>query len=154
MAVLFAGAVDVRAIPAVAGVVAAAEHERTGGRADRDRALVNEYSLDDAAAVRATEMLGPGRQEQVEDLDQTTALDPVKQPQVELAARGSAANPRTLLSPDEHRSGVPPVIKQVTERHSERDGQRPQRLDRRVTAALLQVRQRRLGQVSASREGG
>jgi hypothetical protein len=57
-------------------------------RADRDRPGMYEHPLDDAGAVRAARVIGAGGQEQVEDLDQAAALDPVNEPQVELAAGG------------------------------------------------------------------
>jgi len=76
----------VRAVAAVPGVIARAERDRLAGRADGDRPGVHEDPLDDAGAVRAAEMIGPGGQEQVEDLDQAAALDPVNQPQAELPA--------------------------------------------------------------------
>jgi len=115
---------------------------------------VHEHPLHDAGAVRAAEMIGPGRQEQVEDFDQAAALDPVNQPQAELPAGRRPAYPRALLSPDDHRAGLPPVLEQVAEGDAKPQGQRPQRLDRRVAAALLEVRQRGLGDIRAGRQGG
>src|SRR6516165_11344886 len=73
--VLVGRAVDVRAVTAVPGVITSAERDRFAGRADRDRPGVHEHPLDHAGAVRAAEMIGPGGQEQVEDLDQAAALD-------------------------------------------------------------------------------
>src|SRR5689334_2395961 len=99
-------------------------------------------------------MLGVRGQEHVEHLDQPARLDPVEQSQVKLAAGGRPADPRALLRPDHDRSGLPPVFQQVAERHAEPDGQRPQRLDRGVAPALLQVGQCGLGQVGPGREGG
>jgi hypothetical protein len=115
---------------------------------------VHEYPLDDAGAMRAAEMFGPGGQEHVEDLDQAAALDPVNQPQVELPARGRPAHPRALLGPDDHRGGLTPVLQQVAEGHAQPQGQRPQRLDGRITPALLQVGQRGLRDIGAGRQGG
>jgi hypothetical protein len=151
--VLLGRAVDVRAVAAVPGVVARAERDRVAGRADRDRPGVHEHPLDHAGTVRAAEVIGPGGQEQVEDLDQAAPLDPVEQPQVELTAGGGSAHPRALLGPDDHHSGLAPVFQQVTEGHAEPQGQRPQRLDGRIAPALLQVRQRGLGHIRAGREG-
>ena len=85
--------------------------------------------------------------------DQAAALDPVKQPQVELAAGGGPAHPRALLGPDDHARGLPPVFQQVAKGYAEPQGQRPQRLDGRVAPALLQVGQRGLGHVRTGCEG-
>jgi hypothetical protein len=104
--------------------------------------------------MRAAHVIGPGRQEQVEDLDQAAALDPVEQPQVELPAGGGPAHPRALLGPDDHARGLPPVFQQVAEGYAQPQRQRPQCLDSRVAPALLQVGQRGLGHVRAGREGG
>ena len=108
-----------RAVAAVPGVVAGAERDRLAGRADRDRPGVHEHPLHHAGAVRAAEVIGPGGQEQVEHLDQAATLDPVEQPQVELAAGGGPAHPRALLGPDHHRGGLAPVFQQVAEGHAE-----------------------------------
>jgi hypothetical protein len=50
--------------------------------------------------VRAAQVIGPRGQEQVEDLDQTAALDPVDQPQVELTTGSGPAyaRPKTIES--------------------------------------------------------
>ena len=112
-----------RAVAAVPGVVARAERDRFADRADRDRPGVHEYPLDDPDAVRAAEVIGPGGQEQVEDLDQAAALDPVDQPQAELPAGGRPAHPRALLGPDDHRGGLAPVLQQVAEGHAQSQGQ-------------------------------
>ena len=80
---------------------------------------MHEDPLDDAGAVRAAEMIGPGGQEQVEDLDQAAALDPVNQPQAELPAGRRPAYARALLGPDDHRAGLPAILEQVAEGHAE-----------------------------------
>src|SRR6185503_7520379 len=100
---------------------------------------VYEHPRYHADAVRAAEVIGPGREEQVEDLDQAAAFDPVEQPQVELTAGGGPVHPGTLLGPDHDGGRLPPVFPQVAEGHAEPQGPRPQRLDGRVTPALLQV---------------
>ena len=144
---------DVRPVAAVPGEITGAEGQRVVGRADRDRPGVHEHPLDHAAAVRTAKMLGPGGQEHVEYLDQAAALDPVEQPQVELPALGRPAHPRALLRPDHDRGSLAAVLEQVAEGHAEPEGQRPQRLDGRIAAALLQVCQRGLRDIRAGRQG-
>src|ERR1700691_3778436 len=99
-------------------------------------------------------MLAPGGQEHGEDLDQAAALYPVQQPQVELPAGRRPAHPRTLLGADDDRGRLGPVFEKITERDAESQGQRPQRLDRRVAPSLLQVGQRGFCDVGAVRERG
>ncbi len=85
-----------------------------------------------------------------EDLGEAASLQPVEQAEVERAADDMDA----VVGTHELDLGPLGLLEQVAEGDAEPERERPQGLDRRVAAPLLEVRQRRLGHARPRRKLG
>ena len=136
------------AVGGVAHEVARPELDRIVGRAGAHPPARHEHALDDPRPVRQPVVMAVERE--LEHLRQPAAMQPVEQAEVERAADDVGA----LVRAHELDLRLVRVLEQIAEGDVEAERERPQRLDRRVAAPLLEVRKGRLRHPRARGELG
>jgi tripeptide aminopeptidase len=108
----------------------------------------DEHTLDDSRPVRESVVVAVERE--LENLGQPAAVQSVEQAQVERPAD----DVDTLVRAHQFDLRLLRLLEQVAEGDAEPEGERPERLDRRISAPLLEVRERRLRHARARGELG